>query len=241
MSRRQKPDLAALEQAIGHDFGDRMLLERAITHVSALTAQTRAGSYQRLEFLGDRVLGLTIADLLFRVFPDDDEGAMSRRLAALVRKEACAEIAVAWGLGSYLKLGAGESHSGGRKRLTILGDVCEAVIGAVFVDGGYGAAQAVVERAWADRFEASGGAPRDAKTALQEWAQGLALATPTYRVVQRTGPDHNPRFVVAVDISTLPPAEGVGSSKRLAEQAAAEAFIQRRALSLDADDVARKT
>ena len=231
MSRRPKPlakpDLANLEGALGHRVADRALLERALTHVSALPSSVRTDSYQRFEFLGDRVLGLTVADLLFRSFPGDEEGALSRRLAALVRKETCAEVAGAWGVGPHLRLGPGESHSGGRKRLTILGDVCEALIGAVFTDGGYAAAQVVVEGAWTARLVAAERPPSDAKTTLQEWVQSRALASPTYRVVERTGPDHNPHFVVAVDVPTLVSAEGGGTSKRLAEQAAAEAFIRR--------------
>ncbi len=233
MSSKKKPPLETLETAIGHVFADRTLLERALTHISYLDGPTRLASYQRLEFLGDRVLGLAVADMLYRAFPDDEEGAMSRRLSDLVRKETCAAVATDWGVGPHVKLGLGEAHSGGRKRVTTLGDVCEALIGGVFVDAGYETARAVVEKAWRERLHAPVRPPSDAKTALQEWAQGRALKAPTYRLVSRTGPDHNPRFVIAVDIETLISAEGEGKSKRLAEQAAAAAFMAREGISLE--------
>jgi ribonuclease-3 len=233
MSVKKKPPLESLEEAIGHVFADRKLLERALTHISSLEGPGRLGSYQRLEFLGDRVLGLAVADMLFRAFPDDEEGAMSRRLSDLVRKETCAAVAGEWGVGPHVKLGLGEVQSGGRKRLTTLGDVCEALIGGVFLDAGYEKARAVVERAWRRRLHAAGRPPSDAKTALQEWAQGRALKAPTYRLVSRSGPDHNPRFVIAVDIETQLSAEGEGSSKRLAEQAAASAFMAREGIAIE--------
>ncbi|QEN90509.1 ribonuclease III [Labrys sp. KNU-23] len=233
MSSKKKPPLETLEAALGHVFADRSLLERALTHISFLDGPARLASYQRLEFLGDRVLGLAVADMLYRVFPDDEEGAMSRRLSDLVRKETCAAVAIDWGVGPHVKLGLGEAHSGGRKRVTTLGDVCEALIGGVFVDAGYEKARAVVEKAWRERLHAPVRPPSDAKTALQEWAQGRALKAPTYRLVSRTGPDHNPRFVIAVDIETLISAEGEGKSKRLAEQAAASAFMAREGISLE--------
>lgn len=227
MSRRAKPPVADLERAIGYAFTDGPLLERALTHISALPGAVRIESYQRLEFLGDRVLGLAVADMLYRAFPGDEEGAMSRRLADLVRKETCASVAQHWGVGPHIRLGLGESQSGGRKRLTMLGDVCESLIGAVFVDGGYASARDVVERAWQARLRAASAPPSDSKTLLQEWAQARALRAPTYRIVSQTGPDHNPRFVVAVDIDTQTSAEGEGRSRRLAEQAAAAAFMHR--------------
>ncbi|MGN8113580.1 ribonuclease III [Labrys sp. 22185] len=233
MSSKKKPALETLEATLGHVFADRSLLERALTHISFLDGPGRLASYQRLEFLGDRVLGLAVADMLYRVFPDDEEGAMSRRLSDLVRKETCAAVATDWGVGPHVKLGLGEAHSGGRKRVTTLGDVCEALIGGVFVDAGYEKARAVVEKAWRERLHAPVRPPSDAKTALQEWAQGRALKAPTYRLVSRTGPDHNPRFVIAVDIETLTSAEGEGKSKRLAEQAAAAAFMAREGISLE--------
>ena len=140
MSRSKAKDRAALEDRIGYKFADKALLERALTHISALSGGNRANSYQRLEFLGDHVLGLVISDLLYRAFPRANEGEMSRRLSDLVRKETCAEVARAMDLGPALKLGSSENNAGGRLRTTILGDACEALVGAVFLDGGYAAA-----------------------------------------------------------------------------------------------------
>src|SRR5476649_2907658 len=148
MSRKAK-DRAALEERIGYKFADKALLERAVTHISALAGgATRANSYQRLEFLGDHVLGLVISDMLYRAFPKANEGELSRRLADLVRKETCADVARAMDLGPALKLGNSESHAGGRLRSTILADACEALVGAVFTDGGYQAADALIARFW---------------------------------------------------------------------------------------------
>ena len=127
---RAKPDIAQLEARIGHAFSDPVLLRAALTHVSASTQ--RPESYERLEFLGDRVLGLAVSHMLYVTFPDRSEGELSRRLAALVRKETCAEVAESWGVGPFLRLGEGEAQTGGRKKRAILGDVCEAIIGAVF-------------------------------------------------------------------------------------------------------------
>jgi ribonuclease III len=227
MKRRAKPAIEALESAVGYVFTDRQLLEQALTHVSASMVGDRLASYQRLEFLGDRVLGLAIADLLFGLYPEDEEGGLSRRLSSLVRKETCAEIANEWDLGSHLRLGLGESQTGGRKRMTILGDACEAMIGAIYRDGGYAAAKAVVEAAWSARLAGTDARRRDAKTDLQEWGQSHGLKTPVYRMVGRSGPDHAPVFVVAAEIDTLEPALGEGPSKRQAEQAAAAAFLRR--------------
>ena len=217
-----------LEERIGYRFKDGALLDCALTHISALKgARNRAGSYQRLEFLGDHVLGLVISDVLFRAFPKADEGELSRRLADLVRKETCAEIAVTIELGAAIKLGSSEANAGGRKRPAILADVCEALIGAVYLDGGYPAAEGLVERLWQVRMQAKAQPLRDSKTVLQEWAQARGLPTPVYREVARTGPDHSPEFRVAVQLPNFAPAEGSGRSKRAAEQAAAAAMLAR--------------
>ena len=190
-----------LEERIGYRFKDGALLDCALTHISALKgSRNRAGSYQRLEFLGDHVLGLVISDVLFRAFPKADEGELSRRLADLVRKETCAEIAVTIELGAAIKLGSSEANAGGRKRPAILADVCEALIGAVYLDGGYPAAEGLVERLWQVRMQAKAQPLRDSKTVLQEWAQARGLPTPVYREVARTGPDHSPVFCVAVQL-----------------------------------------
>ena len=227
-SGRKLPELSRLEDKLGHRFRDRALLETALTHMSA--DPRRLASYQRLEFLGDRVLGLSVADMLFTTYPQAEEGDMSRRLADLVRKETCAAVAAAWDVGPHLRLGEGEILSGARKNKAILADACEAIIGAVFIDGGYEAARALVERAFGERMLKPVRPLRDAKTALQEWAQGKGYQTPTYSERGRSGPDHAPVFVVAAKIIGLADAEARGPSKRLAEQAAAETFLRREGL-----------
>jgi len=227
MSRKAK-DKGEIEEKIGYAFADQAILVRALTHISALSSKSsRTGSYQRLEFLGDHVLGLVVSDMLFRAFPKADEGELSRRLADLVRRETCAEIARAIDLGAFIRLGSSEANSGGRRRTAILADVCEALVGAVFVDGGYGAAAALVERLWSERMRTPARPLRDPKTVLQEWAQARGLPTPSYREIARTGPHHDPEFRVVVELPALSPAEGVGRSKRAAEQAAAGAMLLR--------------
>jgi len=235
MSRRTK-GRKELEERIGYDFADKSLLDSALTHISALTGASRIGSYQRLEFLGDHVLGLVISDMLFRAFPKANEGELSRRLADLVRKETCAEVARAIDLGAVIKLGISESNAGGRRRLAILADVCEALVGAVFLDGGYAAAATVIERLWGERMRAPVRPLRDPKTILQEWAQKRGLPTPAYREVERKGPDHSPEFRIIVELPGRSPAEGVGRSKRAAEQAAAAAMLSQEGIKSDRRD-----
>jgi ribonuclease III len=226
-TRAHRPAPDPLEGRIGYRFHQAALLEQALTHISALPGlRNRAASYQRLEFLGDHVLGLVISDMLFRTFPKANEGEMSRRLADLVRKEACADVARAIDLGDVIRLGASEAHSGGRSRTAILADVCEALIGAIFIDGGYAAACAVIERLWGPRMRKPS-ALRDSKTTLQEWAQARGLPTPAYREIERKGPHHDPEFRVIVELADFAPAEGLGRSKRSAEQAAATAMLSR--------------
>jgi ribonuclease-3 len=227
-ARRRKRVATVLEERIGYRFSDPVQLEIALTHISALRgARNRAGSYQRLEFLGDHVLGLVISDMLYRAFPKADEGELSRRLADLVRKETCTEIARSIDLGAAIRVGSSEQNAGARTRPAILADVCEAVIGAVYLDGGYKSAEQLVERLWEVRLQATAQPLRDPKTVLQEWAQARGLPTPAYREVARSGPDHNPEFRVAVALPAFAPAEGLGHSKRAAEQAAAAAMLAR--------------
>ena len=233
---RQAASQTALEAAIDYRFKNAALLDHALTHVSATTGD-RSGSYQRLEFLGDHVLGLVISDMLFRTFPKADEGEMSRRLADLVRRESCADVARAIDLGTALKLGASESNAGGRVRTAILADVCEALIGAVFLDGGYAAGAAMIERLWGERMRAPVRPLRDPKTVLQEWAQARGLPTPVYREIGRTGPHHNPEFRVTVVLPNHEQVEGLGPSKRAAEQAAAAALLAHEGVRLDRTDV----
>ena len=235
-ARKRAVAASALEKTIGYRFKDGELLERSLTHISAIAGGSRTNSYQRLEFLGDHVLGLIISDMLFRAFPKADEGELSRRLADLVRREACADVARAIELGTALRLGASEANAGGRMRTAILADVCEALVGAVYLDGGYDAAAKLVEKLWGDRMRAPVRPLRDPKTILQEWAQGRGLPTPIYREVERTGPHHNPEFRVAVSLPNREPAEGLGRSKRAAEQAAAAAMLGREGVLADRSD-----
>jgi ribonuclease III len=234
--RKRVATASALEQTIGHRFKDEELLVRALTHISALGGGSRTASYQRLEFLGDHVLGLIISEMLFHAFPKGDEGELSRRLADLVRRETCADVARAINLGEAVRLGNSESNSGGRSRTAILADVCEALVGAVFLDGGYPAASQLVEQLWGDRMRAPTRPLRDPKTMLQEWAQARGLPTPAYKEVERIGPHHNPEFRVAVILPEREPVEGRGRSKRVAEQAAAAAMLQREGVKVDRVD-----
>jgi ribonuclease-3 len=233
LSKAHQPAPDGFQERIGYRFLDPALLEQALTHISALPGlRNRAASYQRLEFLGDHVLGLAISDMLFRGFPRANEGEMSRRLADLVRKEACADVARSIDLGDVIRVGASEANAGGRSRTAILADVCEALIGAIFIDGGYAAACAVIERLWSARMHKPS-ALRDSKTTLQEWAQARGLPTPAYREIERKGPDHDPEFRVMVEVADFAPAEGLGRSKRSAEQAAATAMLTRAGVNAD--------
>jgi ribonuclease-3 len=226
--KRRRAGAARIEERIDFHFVDPSLLDCALTLISALKGpRNRAGSYQRLEFLGDHVLGLVISEMLFRTFPRANEGELSRRLADLVRRETCAEVARAIELGEAIRLGSSEAQAGGRARIAILADVCEAMVGAVFLDGGYPAATRVIERLWGERLRAPMRPLRDPKTVLQEWAQSRGLPTPAYREIERRGPHHDPVFRVTVELPALDPAEGVGRSKRAAEQAAAAAMLAR--------------
>ncbi|MBS7546161.1 ribonuclease III [Ancylobacter oerskovii] len=224
-------DLAALEQSLGHVFADPSYLTLALTHISAVTglqgSRARVKSYQRLEFLGDHVLGLVVSDMLYRAYPDAEEGELSRRLSDLVCEEACAQVAAEMGIASFVRLGAGEERTGGRHRPAILADIAEAVLAAVYLDAGFPAAEKLVERFWRPRLQRHGGAGRDPKTALQEWAQARGLPPPHYRLVERDGPDHNPQFRIAVEVPGWEMAEGIGSSKQGAQKAAAAAFLER--------------
>ena len=229
MAAHEKPVLANLETRLGYHFSDASLASQALTHVTApqANAADRPQSYQRLEFLGDRVLGLAVAAMLYDSYPNASEGEMSIRLAKLVRRETCAEVAREWDLGGHIVMGQGEARAGGRKKQAILADVCEALIGAAFLDGGYLSACQMVQQAWRGRMEASADPERDAKTAMQEWAQGRGLPAPVYNEIERSGPAHAPHFVMGVDLPGYASEQGAASSKRAAEQAAARAFLNR--------------
>ena len=224
MNKRVKVELADLEARLGYRFRDRDLAQLALTHLSA---QAPGRSYQRLEFLGDRVLGVVVAGHLYSAFPQASEGELSMRLAKLVRRETCAAIAEEWDVGPHVVLGLGEARGGGRKKAAILSDVCESLIGAVYVDGGFEAAKALILSAWGERLTADAEPKRDAKTAVQEWAQARALLAPRYEEVSRSGPAHAPVFVMQVVLDGFEPERGEASSKRAAEQAAAQAFLER--------------
>lgn len=209
---------------LGHRFADPALLGQAVTHASALKRPTN----ERLEFLGDRVLGLCVGEMLYARFPDLKEGELALKLNRLVRLDACAEIGVRLGIGAYLLVSDGKGAESLRRQPSIVGDALEALIGALFLDGGLEAARAFVRRAWAEHpdFDAT---RRDAKTMLQEWAQspsgGRQPNPPAYTLVARDGPAHAPRFRVAAEIPGHPPAEGAASTKQEAEQAAARALL----------------
>ena len=212
-----------LASALGHDFARPELLEQALTHPSAAGKTT----YERLEFLGDRVLGLVVADMVYRGYPAEPEGALARRFAALVRKEALARIADAIGLSAHLRVSRGEAEQGGLASSNLLADACEAVIAALFLDGGFEAARLFVERWWRPLLAEQTVPPQDMKTALQEWAQGRGLPLPVYRLVGQEGPPHDPVFDIEVSLPGREPARGRGRSRRAAEAAAAELLLVR--------------
>jgi len=220
-----EPALAALEGRIGYTFVDRSLIRTALTHASAVTAGK--DSYQRLEFLGDRVLGLIVTEMLLEAYPKAAEGELSRRLAELVRKEACAEVAVALDLGGALAFGGGRGKTTTLHTINVLGDVCEAVIGAIHLDGGIEPARRFVAANWHDKMLAWPGPHNNAKVTLQEWAQSKGYKLPTYAILTKIGPDHEPRFEVEVKVEALAPARGEGRTRREAETAAAGALLLR--------------
>jgi ribonuclease-3 len=231
MSQEKTRPIEALQERLGYVFRDREGFMRALTHRSAVPGDRVAHeSYQRHEFLGDRVLALVVADMLFKAYPKADEGDLARRLNQLVRRETCADVALELDLGSAVRLGVGERQSGGRRKEAILGDVAESIIAAIYLDGGLEQARAFIERYWRPRMEQLSGSLRDPKTMLQEWAQGRGLATPIYEAIDRTGPDHAPVFTVRVLITGGPTGEGQGKSKREAEQAAATVVLNREGL-----------
>jgi ribonuclease-3 len=220
-----------LEKALGYRFKRQALIERALTHASVRGGKPQRDDNERLEFVGDRVLGLVIAEALSEVYPEATEGELARRYNRLVRGETCAKVARECGLGASLILSESEDESGGREKATILADAIEAVLGAIFVEAGYEASRDVIRRLWKIHFEQLPQASADAKSSLQEWAQGQGLALPEYVEVARKGPDHAPRFTAEVRIPGKSPARGEGASKRAAEQAAATALLAREGAS----------
>lgn len=214
--------------AIGYIFHDPKLLMQALTHPSLnLHNCAESNNNQRLEFLGDRVLGLVIADALFERDPHAKEGLLAPRFNALVRRETCADVARSVSLGEVLKIGRSETLSGGHTKDALLADGIEAVIAAIYLDGGFANAQRVILNLWQYYIEETvQGDLRDAKTRLQEWAQARKLALPCYTEVRREGPDHAPLFTIRAEIQSLTATEASARSKRTAEQAAAHALLE---------------
>jgi ribonuclease-3 len=207
-------------EALGHRFHDPALLTRALTHASASGA-----NYERLEFLGDRVLGLVIAAWLYAEFAGEEEGKLARRFAEIVSRETCADVARRIGVQGQIVLGRQARGDGAHGSDNVLGDVCEALIGALYVDGGMPAADGFVRKAWAPYIDRGDRAPKHPKSRLQEWANGNGLPTPSYEIVGRTGPQHAPCFRVRVNVKGYDPVEAEGSNKQEAEKAAAEAML----------------
>jgi len=216
-------DLKALEARLGHTFSRPDLLVRAVTH-SSMSSPTRQDN-QRLEFLGDRVLGLVMSEALLENDKSAAEGTLAPRFNALVRKEACADVAREIDLGEALKLGRSEMMSGGRRKEALLGDAMEAILAAVYRDAGFDVAKALILRLWGNRVTTVDADARDPKTSLQEWAQARKLQPPRYELVKRSGPDHAPVFTIAAKLENGASAEATDNSKRKAEQAAASALL----------------
>jgi ribonuclease III len=226
-----------LEARLGYRFRSRDLLKKALTHASVRQAPGKRRDNERLEFLGDRVLGLAIAELLWEVYPAADEGELARLYNRLVRGRTCAAVARELDLGPFLVLSEAEAESGGRDKETILADACEAVLGAIFIEAGYEVARDAVRAQWTSRLGVSPTEAADAKSLLQEWVQGQGLDLPAYVEIDRQGPDHAPRFTAEVRIKGRKPARGEGASKRAAEQAAATALLAREGVWTRGADV----
>ena len=221
-----------IETILGHEFSRPELLREAMTHRSAIHGRTRGkgrDSNERMEFIGDRVLGLLIAEWLIDRFPGEQEGELGRRLAHLVSQPVLAGVAEAIGLGEALSVSPGEARAGVRRRATVLADALEAALGALYLDGGLERARMFVRRAWDDAMNAQVAPPKDAKTALQEWVQARGMGLPHYDVVSRAGPPHAPAFVISVTVGEFT-GTGTAGSKRAAEQLAAEELL--RALNI---------
>ncbi len=216
-----------LEQALGHRFKRKALLEQALTHSSARDGNSAASDNERLEFLGDRVLGLVIAEVICEQFPRASEGDLARRFNRLVRRETCAAVANELGLGPQLIMSVSEQGSGGRAKSNILADACEALLGALYIDAGFEKTRDVIRALWSDQVDGATAVRADPKTALQEWAQSLGPDLPQYKEVKRAGPQHAPNFTSEVKIKGQEAASGTGPNKRQAEQAAAKSMLTR--------------
>jgi ribonuclease-3 len=211
-----------LQKDIGHKFKDRELLSYALTHSS-----TGNGNNERLEFLGDRVLGLIVAETLYEKFPDEAEGDLAKRLAALVQGELLAQIAGEIHLGNHLKLSEAERHAGGSENENILADALEALLGALYLDAGLQACRTLIKTLWAGHFEGMKNPPQHPKTAVQEWAQGQGLPLPEYKIVGQKGPDHAPQFTVKLSVKGYDDVVAEGRSRQIAEKEAARLFMEK--------------
>lgn len=217
-----RPAIDQLEKDIGHSFNNKTLVLNALTHSS-----TGDDNYERLEFLGDRVLGLTVAEILYEKFPDENEGDLAKRLAALVQGKLLAEIAATIHLGDYMKFSQAERLAGGDKNENILGDALEALLGALYLDAGFAACRQLIEKLWHGRFDTTIAPPSHPKTALQEWAQGAGLPLPTYKIIGQSGPDHAPVFTVELNVKGYDPLKADGRSRQVAEKEAARIFMEK--------------
>jgi len=229
IARKTNTEASGLMERLGHNFAKPDLLEHALTHPSLAGFRTRKKSstspYERLEFLGDRVLGLVIAEWLYEKFPDSSEGDLAKRHAALVNRDALRAVAVEIALGQFLHLARGEEAGGSRKNIATLPDAMEAVLGALYLDGGLAAASSFIHSYW-QKDIAIPEAPADPKTVLQEWAQGQGLPLPHYKVVEHSGPAHAPKFVIEVSVKGFAAVSSAGDSKRAAEKAAAKLLME---------------
>ncbi len=214
--------VANLEASIAYSFVNKSLAQMALTHSSV--ANKSQPSNERMEFLGDRILGLVIAEMLYQQFPDEAEGALGYRFPALVRAEALARVAGKLGVNKFLNIDDGEFANNSKRKISVLSNTCEAIIAALYLDGGMGAAENFIKSHWQPLLEEDVTPPKDAKTMLQEWVQGQGSAVPDYNVISRSGPDHAPEFTVEVSVGNERPAQGKGPSKRAAETAAANAL-----------------
>ena len=222
----------ALQLRTGHIFRDHQRLQRALTHGSARNANAGV-DYERFEFLGDRVLGLAVADMLLADFPDAPEGELSIRLNALVNAEALAQIADEIGLVELIRAGSEVRNLADCKRVNLRADALESLIAVMYLDGGLDAAKRFIHKYWKPRAEAVGAARRDPKTVVQEWAHQASTVVPAYKIESRIGPDHDPVFLASVRVGKFLPATGTGRSKREAEQKAASALLVREGVWKD--------
>lgn len=216
--------IKTLEKEINYNFKDISLLENALTHSSL---QTEHINNERLEFLGDRVLGLVISDIIYNKFLNEDEGKLAKRHTALVRRDALFTVANKINIEDFIKLSTAERKSGGSKKKTILSNAIEAIIGAIYIDGGFDSAYKFIEFFWQDMIETQDAPPEDAKSALQEWAQSRSLNLPSYKLIKRSGTDHSPEFEMEVSVETLGSATATAPSKKKAEKLAAEKLLEK--------------